>query len=57
MEVSNEYLVGHWTVFSSISDFLSAFGCKVRIYLVLANTNSELVNISSFKATPTETNS
>jgi hypothetical protein len=32
MEVSNEYLLGSWTIFSSITNSLSSVGCKVRTY-------------------------
>jgi hypothetical protein len=52
MEVSNEYLVGSWIVSSSIINSLSIVGRMVRIYLVLANEKTELVDLSNFETTP-----
>jgi len=43
MEISNEYLVGNWAVSSSIINFILAISCKVRIYLVLANKESDML--------------
>ncbi len=49
MEISNGYLVGSWTIFSSIINYLSATSCKVRIYLVSTNEKSESIDLSSFE--------
>jgi hypothetical protein len=52
MEVSNEYLVGSWTISKSITNFLLVAGCKARIYLVSANEETESIDLSSSKAAP-----
>jgi hypothetical protein len=52
MEESNEYLVGSWIIFSSITNSLSATGRRVRIYLMSANGENELDDLSSSETTP-----
>jgi len=53
MEESNEYLVGSWIIFSSITNSLSATGRRrVRIYRMSANGESELDDLSSSETTP-----
>jgi hypothetical protein len=52
MEVSNEYLVGSWTISNSITNSLSATGYRAKIYLKSANKESESIDPSNFEATP-----
>ncbi len=52
MEVCNEYLVGNWTISSSIINFLLITGRRARIYLVSTNGESELVDFLNFEVAP-----
>ncbi len=52
MEVSNEYLVGSWTVSNGITNYLSIVSRMARIYLVLTNEKIESVDLSNFEVTP-----
>jgi len=52
MEVSNEYLVGSWTISNNITNFLSIVGHSAKIHLVSANGESELIDLSNFEAAP-----
>jgi hypothetical protein len=52
MEVFNEYLMGSWTVSNNIINSLLTVGCKARIYLILANGESEIVDISHSEIAP-----
>jgi hypothetical protein len=52
MEVSNEYLVGNWTISSSITNSLSAVGYRARIYLMSTNGKNESIDLSSYEVTP-----
>jgi hypothetical protein len=44
--------MGSWIIFNIITNSLLALGRKVRIYLVSANREGEIVDLSSSKATP-----
>jgi hypothetical protein len=52
MELFNEYLVGSWTISSNITNSLLAASHRARIYLVLANKESELVDHSNSEVAP-----
>jgi len=52
MEVSNEYLMGSWTVSNIIISSPSATNHRARIYLVSANGESGSANFSNSKVTP-----
>jgi hypothetical protein len=52
MEVFNEYLVGNWSISNGRINSLSTVGCRPRIYLMLANRESESIDFSSFESAP-----
>jgi hypothetical protein len=52
MEVSNEYLVGSQIISNNITNSLSIACRMARIYPMLANEDSESIDLSSFEIAP-----
>jgi hypothetical protein len=52
MEVSNEYLMGSWTVSNIIISSPLAISCRAKIYLVSTNGESGSADLSNFKVAP-----